>query len=504
MRFSDFQVIKRRSSAFEHALDNALEDVRIEAKMSELYPGAETLFHRAHEETVQSLTKELHVAGKDLIPLYVLTHAERTVLGRQWMKPLEDIVRNKLITTFGHIMADGVKKLSETVSEAKSTEDVRSIRKKIMRLLRNLADSTNSPKESSVSSQSETGTGEAFCQAKTDLAQEMPTSTGQTEAFAPVTPSSDANPKSAVPSSLNEAEKSSSLAQVLAYDLDKAVDMPLDLSKHFGDLKSLETQPMKNLTLACVRPRSGHAHLGTLRLERARRESRRLRFALTSIVESQKRCQSFSTDTGTRISFSKLHRIALGNMKIFEKPSLKKGIDTAVHVLLDLSGSMGLEGGETAINASLSLMYALEAIKGVNPALTVFPGRACGHPDNVCCSVLSHGETLASIDPGTVGILESFGSTPLFESLLYAGIALDATKNLGKAVIIITDDVSFREPFRNLVTEMKRSGIRLMGIQIGADATLSEVIPESCCIRSTNELKPVLERFARRLTWRQT
>ena len=57
VRFSEFNN-DEKISAFEHSLDNALEDVRIEIEMDKIYPGAERLLKAAHIGDIESLANK--------------------------------------------------------------------------------------------------------------------------------------------------------------------------------------------------------------------------------------------------------------------------------------------------------------------------------------------------------------------------------------------------------------------------------------------------------------
>ena len=72
----------------------------------------------------------------------------------------------------------------------------------------------------------------------------------------------------------------------------------------------------------------------------------------------------------------KLHRVVTGDTRVFLKPEAKKRPNTAVHIPVDMSSSMaykaanGKERQDIAREASLAISMALEAIPGVNPAVT--------------------------------------------------------------------------------------------------------------------------------------
>lgn len=70
VRLTDFGNVGQKLTALERAIDNALEDCRIEMAMSRLYPGAESLFERAHACKVQELAGWKTFDEQTLVPLF--------------------------------------------------------------------------------------------------------------------------------------------------------------------------------------------------------------------------------------------------------------------------------------------------------------------------------------------------------------------------------------------------------------------------------------------------
>ena len=129
------------TSNFEHAVDNALEDVRIEKAMSAEYLGAEALFKAAHLPTVEELTKDMRLKGTQLIPLFLLAHAEQETLGRTWLSPLTAQLRKRMERSFGTELTEALAGLAVSVDRATCTEEVQAIRKQVMALLKQASQS---------------------------------------------------------------------------------------------------------------------------------------------------------------------------------------------------------------------------------------------------------------------------------------------------------------------------------------------------------------------------
>ncbi|NMT18067.1 VWA domain-containing protein, partial [Vibrio parahaemolyticus] len=97
--------------------------------------------------------------------------------------------------------------------------------------------------------------------------------------------------------------------------------------------------------------------------------------------------------SGKRVDTRQLHKVVIGDTRIFQRPEAKKRPNTAVHILVDMSSSMDSPAGngkrreDIAREASLAIALALESIPGVNPAVTFF-----GNNSNVpVYSVVKHG-----------------------------------------------------------------------------------------------------------------
>lgn len=468
VRLTDFRSVGQKLTHFERAIDNALEDCRVEMAMSRLYPGAESLFERAHASKVQELVSWETFDEQTLVPLFLLAISEERLLYRKWLTPLTTKLSEHVKQTFGKEVSAKLEALAFEVRDAKSTQDVVAIRKRIMRLLKREAARQESSAASAASDKaasSENG--------KTD--QSSGSSNGSNE-------SSD-----------------TALERLLRPTL-KPVVNPLDISGNFKRLQADESVPGLKVDLTGrIRPAPAKEDVGLERLARARKDSVALRLALRGLVQAKARCGRRITDRGRRFSTTHLCRLVVSDARVFEERTERQAPNTAVHVLLDMSGSMGVAGGDLAVRASLGLVLGLEGIRGVNPALSVFPGAACGHTQQAICTVLKHGERLTQVTPGQIGAISSWGGTPLQQALQAAGFALAACREAKKALILITDGRVSVQATAQLIEDLKRAGIRVFGIQIGDINDLNGLPIDSAHISNVGELQQVLFGFAKKL-----
>lgn len=468
VRLTDFGNVGQKLTHLERAIDNALEDCRVEMAMSGLYPGAESLFEKAHASKVQELVSWETIDEQTLVPLFLLAISEERLLYRKWLTPLTTKLLGHMQRTIGKTVTEKLIALALEVRDAKGTQDVVAIRKRIMRLLKREAVRQESSAKAPASDK--------------DASSE----TGKTEQSS---------------GSSNGANESSdtALERLLRPTL-KPVVNPLDISGSFKRLQADESVPGLKVDLTGrIRPLPAKEDVGLERLARARKDSVALRLALRGLVQAKARCAKCITDRGRRFSTTHLCRLVVSDARVFEQRTERQEPNSAVHVLLDMSGSMGVAGGDLAVRSSLGLVLGLEGIRGVNPALTVFPGAACGHAQQAICTVLKHGERLTQVTPGQIGAISSWGGTPLQQALQAAGFALAACRDAKKALILITDGRVSVQATAQLIEDLKRAGIRVFGIQIGDINDLNGLSIDSAHISNVGELQQVLFGFAKKL-----
>jgi cobalamin biosynthesis protein CobT len=75
------------------------------------------------------------------------------------------------------------------------------------------------------------------------------------------------------------------------------------------------------------------------------------------------------------LSSNHVHRVSVSDCRVFVHKDHRIAPNTALHLLVDLSGSM--VGGKdlVALEAAMALAHALEPIQGVSRAVTAFPGK---------------------------------------------------------------------------------------------------------------------------------
>ena len=219
----------------------------------------------------------------------------------------------------------------------------------------------------------------------------------------------------------------------------------------------------------------------------------KIRAALQGLVQSQSLKRTQHSNRGRRIDGKRLHHLALGDSKVFLGSSLKASPNTAIHLLVDKSESMGYQVLDRqrnqmmtrmpiALEASLALALALEGLQGVNPGVTAFPG---GHEAAVY-RLLEHGQRVRQ-RAGAFSLAAS-GSTPMTEAIWFAAAALLRCQEPRKVLMVMTDG----QPDHQLSTleilqRCRDSGIETVGVGLGIE--VSHLFPVSIVISDFRELR---------------
>ncbi|WP_270819982.1 vWA domain-containing protein [Aeromonas sp. Y311-2] len=184
--------------------------------------------------------------------------------------------------------------------------------------------------------------------------------------------------------------------------------------------------------------------------------SRPLTQALMELVETETNCAPGLSRRGKRFVTSRFNRFKQGDLRVYRSKARNIGIDSAILVSLDLSGSMILPQ-TIAKNACLALALAITDIDGAVVGVQSFGGRNL--------DLLRFGE-----DPAAVSCRfdEAYadGGTPMREGLSNAFLALLPEAAERKSVIVITDgepDNDCSDTFNLL----RHYGMDVFGIYIG-------------------------------------
>jgi cobalamin biosynthesis protein CobT len=246
-------------------------------------------------------------------------------------------------------------------------------------------------------------------------------------------------------------------------------------------------------------PLAGRRQLATVAVESAR-----LRARLQGLVQASRLDRPRSVRRGRRLHPRRLHRVAVGEARVFHQKAPRRAPNTAVHLLVDLSGSMSDEvvrkdgtltwRSTLAQESALALALALTGIPGVTVAATAFPGRA-GSPERVT-RMLRPGQSVR--DAAGAFLQHPRGGTPLAQALWYAAAELLARREQRRLLMVLTDGApdDAREAAR-LLTLARAAGIETVGIGIGVE--VRQLFVTALTVHATTDLKDALFGVAEQL-----
>ncbi len=208
----------------------------------------------------------------------------------------------------------------------------------------------------------------------------------------------------------------------------------------------------------------------------ALRASNALKVRLHGLLQASVSKPSYLGRRG-RLDTHYLYRLQTGNASVFVKEDERQGISTAVHILLDASGSMTGKQIHIASLACYAVAKALESIRGISVGVSIFPASSDSY--NVG-SIVRHGERV-----NDKFAVKAHGTTPLAEALWWVLRTLIHRKESRKIVLILTDG----SPNNMCATERAISsslkcGIEPYGIGI-LDKFIENLLPERCVVIST-------------------
>ncbi|GAB6059399.1 vWA domain-containing protein [Desulfonatronum parangueonense] len=187
---------------------------------------------------------------------------------------------------------------------------------------------------------------------------------------------------------------------------------------------------------------------------------------LKGLLQAQGLARIRPSAAGTRIARSRLHRIRTGESKLFLRNSTQKQVNTAVHLLLDISGSMNTRRMAVAKDVVFALVKALANQRGINLALTLFPAfypynanPSKDHAVYPVAPLIAHGQRPTSTLPWPTS---NYGCTPLAESLRYVLSAMVPLTESRKLVVLITDG----EPNDSRTTKTALDEAETLGIEV--------------------------------------
>ena len=204
-----------------------------------------------------------------------------------------------------------------------------------------------------------------------------------------------------------------------------------------------------------------------------------LKYSVKRLFENTGRDEFQGNRKSGSINSAALASTGTGNVRVFKRRIEADGIDSAVVILLDVSGSMDETNKPLiprAIKTAAALVETLSAA-GVNVALVSFASTA---------SVIKHFEGSARRAIQDLACLSTHGSTNDYESVRLCHEMLHRRSEARKVLFVITDGVGNVHETTAQVASGVRLGITTIGI--GLDLDIKSIYPNSITVRDMDEL----------------
>lgn len=232
-------------------------------------------------------------------------------------------------------------------------------------------------------------------------------------------------------------------------------------------------------------------------LARVRNASRALQTRAYRIFEATANKKRKYREEGRRVETSRLWRPKTGDYRVFVEKEESPRVNTAVQILVDISNSMNLEDRlQHAIDSSLALAMALSKLNGVKVATATFPAVGSAEAsEKERVSIIHTFDQRPESNAKRFAAMWSHAYTPTAEVLLWAGREVLSRKETRKIVFVLTDGhpempernrIAYRRLTTEIRTSLEQEGVEVVGLGIGIN--VSEIFPASVTVSNLDEL----------------
>lgn len=218
-------------------------------------------------------------------------------------------------------------------------------------------------------------------------------------------------------------------------------------------------------------------------------QSRLVRVLLRELQDRRRRPAKYA-QAGGQVAVNRFWRLGkLGDTKVFRVRKSTNGVDAAVKLLLDRSGSME-DQIETAAKVTLAFSLAMQRIGNVTTSVAMFPGTGA-----VTESLQSFGQPAQQAVRRSEEI-KATGSTPTGQAVVAELPSLLAQRKEKHVLVVITDDGPDDPQILALaLAEAEKNGVDVIGVGIGCD--IRAHISNSVTVSSVDQLPDALEALFR-------
>ncbi|WP_025589999.1 VWA domain-containing protein [Vibrio parahaemolyticus] len=474
IRHTNFDMVQKASSKpIRKALLNIIEDVRIENELAKDYPGTRRSISQVIEYMVDTqqicVPEQLEPASN--LQAWLLFRLRCNFLGQKALTPLYQAVDERVRQLFP---AAAMSRLSAMLTAVPSLGSTGEVLKLVDVIVAMLEEESRPPQD------------ESDADGGDDIGQDASNdSNNSSDSQIPETDSS-ATGDVAETGDSDHSDQADNLRQALEAS---AAQFEPDTFAQVAEVLSEQAEGHQGVTPLSL-PQAEQAMLGDEAiLTLSASESAQIRARLRGMVQSSQDNRNHAKRHGLRVATHRLAASQAGESRLFIQRQPRIAPNAAVHLLVDISGSMGKPIGEgnrkyfhVANEAALALAMALEGIPGVVPAVSYFPGI---HQE-VSIALLpkqSVRHRAACFDQ------KPRGCTPMAQAMWFAANSLLAQKQKRKLMIVLTDgDPDDWAATHDIVDRCRRSGFELLGIGIQT-RSVEKFFPQSIVINDVKDLK---------------
>ena len=474
IRHTNFDMVQKASSKpIRKALLNIIEDVRIENELAKDYPGTRRSISQVIEYMVDTqqmcVPEQLEPASN--LQAWLLFRLRCHFLGQKALTPLYQAVDERVRQLFP---AAAMSRLSAMLTAVPCLGSTGEVLKLVDAIVAMLEEESRPPQD------------ESDADSGNDIGQDASNdSNNSSDSQTPETDSS-ATGDAAETGDSDNSDQDDNLRQALEAS---AAKFEPDTFAQVAEVLSEQAEGHQGVTPLSL-PQAEQAMLGyEAILTLSASESAQIRARLRGMVQSSQDNRNHAKRHGLRVATHRLAASQAGESRLFIQRQPRIAPNAAVHLLVDISGSMGKPIGEgnrkyfhVANEAALALAMALEGIPGVVPAVSYFPGI---HQE-VSIALLpkqSVRHRAACFDQ------KPRGCTPMAQAMWFAANSLLAQKQKRKLMIVLTDgDPDDWAATHDIVDRCRRSGFELLGIGIQT-RSVEKFFPQSIVINDVKDLK---------------
>lgn len=504
IRFTDFN-LPRNPNPLGHFLEGVLEDVRIETAIIRAYPGT--------RHTLDAVIDRL-IADRSMTPVSE-TDTPAQLLGNGLLALARHRYRNQNALAAHAAQADRsmrsvfgprfVHRLAGLMAQIPSLKDTAASMDLAKRMLALMEDEATSPQpqpqpqpsepeaqDDDTESGDDTQPGSDSTKDSEQDGDDQAPQDGESGSGKGAEESGEDQEGPGTPGAGPAAEQVGSQALAQALNASSG-DLPGDLFEAVAETLSAEATLSPTL-LPTLETFAGNPRQGQVAIKRVRTHSASLTARLQGLVQAHNLTRVRTTRRGRALSPAHLHRAGVGDPRIFRVKDHRSAPNTALHLLIDLSGSMAGAKAQLALDAAMALALALEPISGVTSAVSAFPGIS-GYDERLT-GILAHGQPVAA--RAGAFVQGARGGTPMTGALWYGAADLLARPEPRKVLLTLTDGVpNHFSSALDLVTRASAAGIECIGIGIQTD--VDGLFPTAIRIQAMTDLKAELFRIAQSL-----